>query len=149
MVLPSGIQVWISHLDTEVERQGLSRERLQAEVEIRLSLAGVPLCEAPPGGRWSGVPCLGVMLNVNPEAGAIAWPFSLELFFVGGQTPGLGPLGPSLHLNWCREAIGEIPNHGRAADWSPVYDGVARLLEEFIQDYRALYPSVASACLVS
>ncbi len=144
-----GLQVWISHLDAEVERQGLSRERLKAEVEIRLSLAGLPLCDSPPGGWWSGIPCLGVILHVQPDPGAVAWPFSLELFYVENQAAGVGAPGPTLHLHWCREAIGEVLYPGCAADWSPVYDRLAHLLEEFIQDYRTLYPSTASACLVS
>ncbi len=131
-----------------MERHGLAPERLRAEVEFRLARAGVPLCEAGPPGARLGPPCLGVILHVRPVLTAATWPFSLEVFFVEGHEPEPATPGPALHLNWCREAIGQVTLAGRSLDWTPVYDSVARLLEEFLQNYRLSRPLPALPRLV-
>ncbi|MEJ5330575.1 MAG: hypothetical protein WHT07_10530 [Desulfobaccales bacterium] len=76
-----------------------------------------------------------MIVTLPPTQGAGSRPFSLEVFFVDGQPTPLGPFGPSLHLKWCREARGEVQNGLKESDWEPLYEALARLLQEFLEDF--------------
>lgn len=146
--VPEGVQVWIASPSAELSRFAFSPERLRTEAELRLSLAGVTVREAP-AREWQGGPCLGVILNLQPSGSTLTCPFSLEVFYVEGQPTALGPFGPSLHLKWCRETWGEIRQGPRGLDWEPVYEALARLVQEFLDDYPGLPGTGTSARLVN
>jgi hypothetical protein len=76
-----------------------------------------------------------VIVHLPSPAGAGSRPFSLEVFFVDGQPTSLGPFGPSLHLKWCRETRGEVQSGLRETDWEPLYEALARLVQEFLEDF--------------
>ncbi len=129
-----GVQVWIAPPPHTWDSFPFNWERLRTEIEVRLSLAGVSLRHTQEND-WEGGPCLGVIVTLQPAKGAGSRPFSLEVFFVDGQPTSLGPFGPSLHLKWCREARGEVRSGLTESDWEPLYEALARLLEEFLEDF--------------
>lgn len=130
----SGVQVWIAPPPPTRDPSLFNWERLRTEAEVRLSLAGVSLRHTHED-NWEGGPCLGVIVTLPPTQGAGSRPFSLEVFFVDGQPTPLGPFGPSLHLKWCREARGEVQSGLKESDWEPLYEALARLLQEFLEDF--------------
>lgn len=136
---PEDIQVWIAQPVSEAPTPLLTRERLRAEAELRLALAGLTP-KTPAEDEWQGGPCLGVIVNLNPPHGNGRCAFSLEVFYVEGEPTALGPFGPSLHLKWCRERCGELPGTQREGDLQPLYEALGHLVQEFLEEYLAGLP---------
>lgn len=129
-----GVQVWVAPPPSTRDPSPFSWERLRTEAEVRLTLAGVSL-RHPQEDKWEGGPCLGVIVTLHPPQGAGSRPFNLEVFFVDGQPTSLGPFGPSLHLKWCRETQGEVQSGLQETDWEPLYEALAQLVQEFLEDF--------------
>jgi hypothetical protein len=138
---PEGLQVWVSHLEEEARQDGLDRNRLKAEVEWRLAMAGIPVFYQRAGSGVPTFPCLGVLLHlrkadVNPPF----YTFSVEVFFVQSHSSEEHPATRSMQMTWCQETIGDISVTSQGADWSGLLGQVGHMVEAFIRDYQAVHP---------
>ncbi len=145
-----GLHVWVSHLEEEARQDGLDQNRLKAEVEWRLAMAGIPVCHQKAGSRIPSLPCLGVLLNlrkakVNPPF----YTFSVEVFFVRSHFSEEQPPIHSMHMTWCREAIGDAKITSQGADWSGLLGQVGSMVDTFIRDYQAVHPFSRRSFLIN
>lgn len=135
------LQVWVSHLEPELEEAGLERERLYREVRQRLEKVGISLPEPASWQKIPTFPCLGVLVHADrAQVVPPFYVFSVEVFFVQ-QLPLLGTPGAhSMRLAWAREAIGDVRCTSQGFDWSPLYQTVGTLVEQFAEESLGLKP---------
>lgn len=150
--LPSleGLHVWVSLLEEEARQDGLDRNRLKAEVEWRLAMAGIPVCHRKAGSRVPPFPCLGVLLSLRKAyATPPFYTFSVEVFFVQSHCSEEQPATHCMQMTWCQEAIGDAPVTSQGADWSGLLGQVSYMVDAFIRDYQAVHPPCRRSFLIN
>jgi hypothetical protein len=134
-----GIHVWVSQLDASVVADGLDREFLWSLVQKKLARAGLPV---PNQRNWQQVPqfpCLGVLVHADrAQVSPPFYVFSIEVFYVQKITLSGAPSANAMRMTWCREAIGDARREGRGFDWAVLYNTVASLVDQFLQESLGL-----------
>jgi hypothetical protein len=145
-----GIQVWVSHIDEEAGQDGLDRDRVKAEVEWRLAMAGIPVFYEQSDPGVPACPCLGVILNVRKaEVSPPCYTFSVEVFFLQGPLPEEQPDHHHMQMTWCKETIGDTGVVSQGVDWSGLLAKVNQMVETFIRDYQAAHPPFRQPLMVN
>jgi hypothetical protein len=127
-----GVYVQVAEINREAERLGLSKDKLQTDVELRLRKAGIRVltdketCETP------GWPFLSVNLNASVGPGICSYAIQVNLYEI--VTLERGP-----------KIIGSVWNTGYAGwvgtkNTRQIRGHVDDLVDKFINEYLAANP---------
>jgi hypothetical protein len=121
-------QVRVQVVPPDVEADGLTKEQLQAELELRLRHAGIALAPI----TLTTAPLLWVLLTIDKVPGLAFYALSIrvELFqYVRVSRSGVGLAAPT----WGLEGIGSVPVDDPAEIRSWARDFVDRFINAFLE----------------
>jgi hypothetical protein len=141
-----GVHVWVSQVDAELAADGVDRERLQLEVQKRLTRTGLTVPNQQGWQQTPLFPCLGVLVHADQaQVTPPFYVFSVEVFFVQKINLAGTPSANAMRMMWCREAIGDARGDAQGYDWSNLYSTVGSLVDQFLQESLGLSVPETSA----
>lgn len=131
-----GVQVLIESLDPDAERDGLSKTQLQADVELKLRLAGIKVLIQEQSFRTPGSPCLYVSVQAIELVPmyAVRVEVSLRQNILLERNPSIMALGVA---TWETKGLAKFT--GRIMDQETRKD-VADKVDQFINAYLSVNP---------
>ncbi|MGH2359408.1 MAG: hypothetical protein ACRDGM_02550 [bacterium] len=131
-----GVYVLVEHLEPTIERDGLRRDQIRTDVELRLRQAGIPVPTEEERLRTPGTPYLYIRVASHSDSGLHAFHIAVELRqavllernpakFVGART------------TW--EFIGAVGTVG-SSKVRKLREVIADAVDEFINAYLTVNP---------
>ena len=137
-----GVSVWVDELRTDKENYGLSKERLQIDVELKLRQNGIKVFSEREVLQSPGAPVLSISVMHQPvvykdlrKAPVCACSIHVQLI----ETMQL-KRNPQIYCRasaWGHSMINAIPTEGFAEN---VRTGLSDLIDGFLNDYLAANP---------
>ena len=132
-----GVRVLVEDLASEVEKAGLTKNQLQADIEDRLRKAGIKTLTQDECFATPGEPYLYVNINLNSrKADTNVYSFSMDIGVIQNVTLDRDPKQKTYGVTWSTGGVGSIEK-----EFLPrLKDSVDDLLDLFIKSYLAVNP---------
>jgi hypothetical protein len=123
------VRLEVERIKPEIERDGLFREELQSDIELRLRLAGIRVLSEEEAQKNPGAPLLH--LNVDALKCSFGYVYNIGLYLIEQATLARRPLkAPAMFLR--------IPEQlGIASRLSEIRDAVGDVVDEFVKIWKA------------
>jgi len=133
----TGIFVLVEDLKDEVQRDGLSKEQIQTDVELRLQQSGIKVLSQKESVASPGAPYLYLRLNTYKAREISAYAFNVEVHFYQTvqlvRKPAMTLSGVTWHARGITGIVG-------ASNLRDVLQFVADPVDEFINVYLVANP---------
>lgn len=137
-----GVNVYISGLNSDIEQEGLTKEQIQTDVEVRLRKAGIRVLSFEETRKSTSKPILMIqILTLRSKAlsellGASVYSYSISIEL--NQTANLKrfPDNEFLVITWSDNAVGMTT----AKSLRTIRDGVGDYVDKFINDFLTVNP---------
>jgi len=105
----SGVGVLVEQLAPEVEKEGLIRNQLQIEVELKLRMAGIKVLTKEECLKTPGEPYLYININVNTaKTESDIYPYSIDLVLMQKASLLRDPKQTTYAVTWSTGGVGSI-----------------------------------------
>ncbi len=132
-----GIGVVVEQLPPEIESGGLSKDRIQKDVETKLRAAGIKVLTKEECARTPGEPNLYINLNVNiSKTESEIYPYSLDILFIQKVSLVRDQKMTSYGVTWSAAGVGSITK----TMVGQLRQSVREILDIFIKAYRTENP---------
>jgi hypothetical protein len=132
-----GIGVLVENLPPEIEKEGLTKNQLQMEVEFKLREAGIKVLTREESFKTPGEPYLYINLNVNVgKTESDIFPYSIDLLFIQKVSLIRDPQQITYATTWSTGGVGSITKQLVGQ----LRGSVSDILDIFIKAYLAQNP---------
>jgi hypothetical protein len=123
------VRLEIERIKPEIERDGLFREDLQSDIELKLRLAGIRVLSEEEAQKTPGAPLLH--LNVDAMKCSFGYVYNIGLYLIEQATLVRKPMkAPAMFLR--------IPEQlGIASRLSEIRDAAGDVVDEFVRTWKA------------
>lgn len=128
-----GLLVIVEDLGAEVERDGLTRDQLQADVELRLRKAGIRVVKRDDAAATPGAPYLYVNLNALKHPDVALYVYALGLELTQRVTLVRDPKITAFAVTWSVRRVGTIGAQRLGDLRSTVTDYVDRFINAYLE----------------
>jgi len=132
-----GISVLIENLSPEVEREGLTKNQLQIEVEFKLRERGIKILSKEESLKTPGEPYLYINVNINMgKTESDIYPYSIDMLLIQKVSLIRNPQQITYAITWSTGGVGSITQQLVSQLRSSVID----MVDIFIKAYLAENP---------
>jgi len=133
----SGVGVLIEQLAPEIEREGLIKNQLQIEVELKLKMAGIKVLTKEECLKAPGEPYLYVNVNVNiAKTESDIYPYSIDVLLMQKVSLLRDPKQTTYAVTWSTGGVGSIEK----SILSQLRTSVEEMVDLFIKTYLSENP---------
>lgn len=133
----SGVGVLIEQLAPEIEREGLIKNQLQIEVELKLKMAGIKVLTKEECLKTPGEPYLYVNVNVNTaKTESDIYPYSIDVLLMQKVSLLRDPKQTTYAVTWSTGGVGSIEK----SILSQLRGSVEEMVDLFIKTYLSENP---------
>lgn len=133
----SGVGVLIEQLAPEVEKEGLIKNQLQIEVELKLKMAGIKVLTKEECLKTPGEPYLYVNVNVNTaKTESDIYPYSIDVLLMQKVSLLRDPKQTTYAVTWSTGGVGSIEK----SILSQLRGSVEEMVDLFIKTYLSENP---------
>jgi len=133
----SGVGVLIEQLAPEIEREGLIKNQLQIEVELKLKMAGIKVLTREECLKTPGEPYLYVNVNVNTaKTESDIYPYSIDVLLMQKVSLLRDPKQTTYAVTWSTGGVGSIEK----SILSQLRTSVEEMVDLFIKTYLSENP---------
>ena len=133
----SGVGVLVEQLASEVEKEGLIKNQLQTEVELKLRMAGIKVLTREEALKTPGEPYLYVNINVNTaKTESDIYPYSIDLLLMQKVSLLRDPKQTTYAVTWSTGGVGSIEK----SILRQLRNSVEEMVGLFIKAYQAENP---------
>ena len=133
----SGVGVLIEQLAPEIEREGLIKNQLQIEVELKLKMAGIKVLTREECLKTPGEPYLYVNVNVNiAKTESDIYPYSIDVLLMQKVSLLRDPKQTTYAVTWSTGGVGSIEK----SILSQLRTSVEEMVDLFIKTYLSENP---------
>ena len=127
-----GFAVLVEQLSPEVEREGLIKNQLQNEAELKLRMAGIKVLTKEECLKTPGEPYLYVNINVNiAKTESDVYPYSIDVLLIQKVSLLRDPKQTTYAVTWSTGGVGSI---GKPI-LSQLQNSVEEILDVFMKAY--------------
>ena len=126
------VRLEIERLKPEIERDGLFREELQSDMELKLRMAGIKVLPEEAVQKNPGAPVL--YLNVDALKCSFGYVYNIGLYLIEPATLERRPVKASAMFLRVPEQL------GIAARLSEIREAVGDVVDEFVRVWKAANP---------
>jgi hypothetical protein len=132
-----GVAVLVENLPAGVEGQGLSKNQLQSDAELKLRNAGIKVLSREESAKTPGEPYIYINLNLNiAKTENEVYPYSIDLLLIQKVSLLRDPKMTSYAVTWSTGGVGSI---GKEII-GQLRDNVREIIDIFITAYKAENP---------
>jgi hypothetical protein len=132
-----GIGVLVENLPQEVEKEGITKNQLQIEVELKLREARIPILSREECLKTPGEPYLYININVNTaKTESDIYPYSLDVMLIQKVSLMRDPKQTTYSVTWSTGGVGSVSKQSI----HPLRNSVGDIVDVFIQAYLAENP---------
>lgn len=129
-----GIGVLVENLPPEVEKEGITKNQLQIEVELKLREAGIKVLSREECLKTPGEPYLYININVNTaKTESDIYPYSIDVMFIQKVSLVRDPQQTTYSVTWSTGGVGSVSKQLM----NPLRSSVSDIVNVFIQAYLA------------
>lgn len=133
----SGVGVLVEQLSPEVEKEGLIKNQLQREVELKLRAAGIKVLTREEALTTPGEPYLYININVNTaKTESDIYPYSVDLLLMQKVSLLRDPQQTTYAVTWSTGGVGSIEK----SIVGQLRNSVEEMVSLFIKAYQAENP---------
>lgn len=133
----SGVGVLVEQLAPEIEREGLIKNQLQIEVELKLKMAGIKVLTREECLETPGEPYLYVNVNVNTaKTESDIYPYSIDLLLMQKVSLLRDPGQTTYAVTWSTGGVGSIEK----SILSQLRGSMEEMVDLFIKTYLSENP---------
>ena len=133
----SGVGVLVEQLAPEIEREGLIKNQLQIEVELKLKMAGIKVLTKEECLKTPGEPYLYVNVNVNiAKTESDIYPYSIDVLLMQKVSLLRDPKQTTYAVTWSTGGVGSIEK----SILSQLRGSVEEMVDIFIKTYLSENP---------
>jgi len=133
----SGVGVLIEQLAPEIEREGLIKNQLQIEVELKLKMAGIKVLTKEECLKTPGEPYLYININVNTaKTESDIYPYSIDVLLMQKVFLLRDPKQTTYAVTWSTGGVGSIEK----SILSQLRGSVEEMVDLFIKTYLSENP---------
>jgi hypothetical protein len=133
----AGVRVLIEDLPAEVLREGLTKTRLHADVELKLRKAGIKTLTQDECFKTPGEPYLYVNINLSLlKAESDHYAYSIDIGLIQNVTLLRAPEQATYAITWSTGGVGLIGKK----QLSDLQDGIEDLLSIFVKAFLSVNP---------
>jgi len=133
----SGVGVLIEQLAPEIEREGLIKNQLQIEVELKLKMAGIKVLTKEECLKTPGEPYLYININVNTaKTESDIYPYSIDVLLMQKVSLLRDPKQTTYAVTWSTGGVGSIEK----SILSQLRGSVEEMVDLFIKTYLSENP---------
>jgi hypothetical protein len=133
----SGVGVLVEQLAPEIEREGLIKNQLQIEVELKLKMAGIKVLTKEECLKTPGEPYLYVNVNVNiAKTESDIYPYSIDVLLMQKVSLLRDPKQTTYAVTWSTGGVGSIEK----SILSQLRTSVEEMVDLFIKTYLSENP---------
>ena len=133
----SGVGVLVEQLAPEIEREGLIKNQLQIEVELKLKMAGIKVLTREECLKTPGEPYLYVNVNVNTaKTESDIYPYSIDVLLMQKVSLLRDPKQTTYAVTWSTGGVGSIEK----SILSQLRTSVEEMVDLFIKTYLSENP---------
>ena len=132
-----GVGVLVEQLAPEVEKEGLIKNQLQIEVELKLKMAGIKVLTKEECLKTPGEPYLYVNVNVNiAKTESDIYPYSIDVLLMQKVSLLRDPKQTTYAVTWSTGGVGSIEK----SILSQLRTSVEEMVDLFIKTYLSENP---------
>ncbi|OGP64275.1 MAG: hypothetical protein A2169_06445 [Deltaproteobacteria bacterium RBG_13_47_9] len=132
-----GVGALVENLPSEVEQEGLNRNALQGEIELKLRSAGIKVLTKEECLKTPGEPYLYININVNiAKTESDIYPYTIDVMLIQKVALLRNPAQTSYAVTWSVGGIGSIDRQ----IMSQLRDSILEMLDVFIKAYLTENP---------
>jgi len=133
----SGVGVLVEQLAPEVEKEGLIKNQLQIEVELKLKMAGIKVLTKEECLKTPGEPYLYININVNTaKTESDIYPYSIDVLLMQKVSLLRDPKQTTYAVTWSTGGVGSIEK----SILSQLRGSVEEMVDLFIKTYLSENP---------
>ena len=132
-----GVAVLVEQFSPEVEKEGLVKNRLQTELELKLRMAGIKVLTKEECLKTPGEPYLYVNINVNiAKTESDIYPYSIDILLIQKVSLVRDPNQATYAVTWSTGGVGSI---GKPI-LSQLQNSVEEILDVFVKAFLSENP---------
>ena len=132
-----GVAVLVEQFSPEVEKEGLVKNRLQTELELKLRMAGIKVLTKEECLKTPGEPYLYVNINVNiAKTESDIYPYSIDVLLIQKVSLARDPNQATYAVTWSTGGVGSI---GKPI-LSQLQNSVEEILDVFVKAFLSENP---------
>ena len=131
-----GVGVMVKDLISDIEKDGLRKENIQTDVELKLRLAGIKVLTQEEQFNEPGIPCLGVSVDSFIRDGSNIYAVNISIEFLQKVYLGRDLKIVTVGITWSKSFMGTVG----ASNVNDIRDSVKDKVDEFINDYLSVNP---------
>ena len=132
-----GVAVLVEQLSPEVEKEGLVKNRLQTEAELKLRMAGIKVLTKEECLKMPGEPYLYININVNiARTESDIYPYSIDVLLIQKVSLVRDPQQTTYAVTWSTGGVGSI---GKPI-LSQLQNSVEDMLDVFVKAFLSENP---------
>ena len=132
-----GVAVLVEQLSPEVEKEGLVKNRLQTEAELKLRMAGIKVLTKEECLKMPGEPYLYININVNiARTESDIYPYSIDVLLIQKVSLVRDPQQTTYAVTWSTGGVGSI----RKPILSQLQNSVEDMLDVFVKAFLSENP---------
>ena len=132
-----GIKVLVEDLAPEVEREGLVKNQIQKEIEVKLRTAGINILNQEEATRAPGEPYLYLNININlPKGEEAICSYSIDIALIQNVTLVQNPKQTTYAITWSTGGVGLIAKKSL----SQLRESVEDVVEIFMKAFFSVNP---------
>lgn len=133
----SGVGVLVEQLAPEVEKEGLIKNQIQIQVELKLKMAGIKVLTMEECLKTPGEPYLYVNVNVNiAKTESDIYPYSIDVLLMQKVSLLRDPKQTTYAVTWSTGGVGSIEK----SILSQLRTSVEEMVDLFIKTYLSENP---------
>lgn len=132
----TGFAVVVEPLDPNAEKDGLSKDQIRTDVELRLRTAGIKVFTERESVSAPGVPYLNIMLNALKSRASKMWVIALEVSLRQGVALTRDPKVVVIGTTWNAAGVAVVGTTKIAQ----TRDSIKDLVETFINAWLSVNP---------
>jgi hypothetical protein len=132
----TGIAVEVSPIDVNAEKDGLSKDQIRTDVELRLRSAGIKVLTLQESLLAPGVPYLNIMLDALKSRASKTWVIALEVSLRQGVALTRDPKVVVVGTTWNAEGVAVVGTTKIAQ----TRDSIRDLVDKFITAWQSVNP---------
>ena len=132
-----GVGILVENLSQEVEREGITKNQLQIELEFKLREAGIKVLTKEECLTVPGEPYLYININLNTaKTENDVYPYSIDVMFIQKVSLVRDPQQTTYSVTWSTGGVGSISKQLL----NQLRSSVSDIVDIFIQAYLAENP---------
>ncbi len=132
-----GVSVLVEKLPPEVEKEGLVRNKLQTEAELKLKMAGIKVLTKEESLKAPGEPYLYINVNINiAKTESDIYPYSIDVLLIQKVSLVRDPGRTAYAVTWSTGGVGSIAK----PILSQLQNNIEDILDVFVEAYLSENP---------